>query len=250
MSEKEAQPISRRSFLAGSASGVAGTVVGGVTLWIDLGAPRRASAGTTAAESSVHSAHAASSGEPADTADRRRSFLPHEWKQVEAITARILPSGDSPGALEAGCVRYIDRALAEEDAAARPLYQAALGALDALCRDREGSPFDEWPAAAQDLLLHELESGAVKGWAAPEASPSAFFATVRMHTILGFVLDPKYGGNRDYAGWRTMGFPGPVHHLGGSQADQMRGERRFVPIWERGSGGTNHQGSVVAPESE
>lgn len=239
-SGKDGQAISRRSFLAGSASGVAGTVVGGVALWIDLGTPRAARAGSAADERPLPGA--------------RRSFSKAEWKQVEAITARILPSGPSPeaspGALEAGCVRYIDRALAEEDAAARPLYRAALGALDALCRDRKGSGLDEWSSAAQDRLLHELEAGDVPGWSAPEADPSSFFATIRMHTILGFVLDPKYGGNRNYAGWKTMGFPGPVHHLGGSQPDQMRGERRFVPIWERGSGGADHQGSVVAPESE
>ena len=38
-----------------------------------------------------------------------------EWKMVEAISIRIIPSDDGkPGAREAGCVNFIDKALANE----------------------------------------------------------------------------------------------------------------------------------------
>src|SRR5947207_2846388 len=36
----------------------------------------------------------------------------------------------------------------------------------------------------------------------------AFFNTVRTHTMEGMFADPIYGGNKDFAGWRLVGFPG------------------------------------------
>jgi Gluconate 2-dehydrogenase subunit 3 len=36
----------------------------------------------------------------------------------------------------------------------------------------------------------------------------AFFNTIRTHTMEGMFADPIYGGNKDFAGWRLVGFPG------------------------------------------
>ncbi len=36
----------------------------------------------------------------------------------------------------------------------------------------------------------------------------SFFHTLRRHTAEGMFSDPAYGGNRDFAGWRLVGFPG------------------------------------------
>jgi len=33
------------------------------------------------------------------------------------------------------------------------------------------------------------------------------FNTIRTHTIEGMFADPVYGGNKDFAGWRLVGFP-------------------------------------------
>lgn len=204
--------VSRREFLAGTLAGTAG-------LWIDASLPRPSAA--------------------AEAADDRspRVLSPREWKQVEAITSRIIPTDDTPGALEAGCVNFIDKALANEDAGALTLYRAALKELDRVCRagsgTDEGMGFAESSSERQDQILAQLETGSLSGWQNARADQQAFFETVRLHTILGFVLDPSYGGNRDYVGWKTMGFPGPVHHLGGSRPEQMRGQQAFVPIWER-----------------
>ena len=35
-----------------------------------------------------------------------------------------------------------------------------------------------------------------------------FFAALWQGTVEGFFSDPVYGGNRDMAGWRMIGFPG------------------------------------------
>ena len=196
--------LSRRSFLVGTAG-----------LWIASSIARPLAAAEAAADPT------------------RRVLDAREWKLVEAITARILPTDDTPGALEAGCVNFIDKALATEDAEALPAYRAALSELDRVCLERFAEGFAELPPGSQDSVLRELEVAGLAGWNAEVAAPDEFFRTVRMHTILGFVLDPRHGGNRDYVGWKTMGFPGPVHHLGGSRPEEMVGKQPFVPIWAR-----------------
>jgi gluconate 2-dehydrogenase gamma chain len=53
-----------------------------------------------------------------------RFFTPHEARSVEALTARILPSGpDGFGAREAGVPNYIDYLLAQRDAFGQPVYR-------------------------------------------------------------------------------------------------------------------------------
>jgi gluconate 2-dehydrogenase gamma chain len=53
-----------------------------------------------------------------------RFFTVHEARTVEALTARILPSGpDGFGAREAGVLNYIDYLLAQEDAFGQPIYR-------------------------------------------------------------------------------------------------------------------------------
>ncbi|HWE60199.1 MAG TPA: gluconate 2-dehydrogenase subunit 3 family protein, partial [Chloroflexota bacterium] len=52
----------------------------------------------------------------------------------------------------------------------------------------------------------DLEHNALPGFGAPGAA--AFLALVIRHTREGMFGDPAYGGNRDLAGWRLLGFPG------------------------------------------
>ena len=59
-----------------------------------------------------------------------------------------------------------------------------------------------------------------------------FFEMVRIHTIIGFLADPKHGGNRDYAGWKAIGYPGAAHHRGGYTPGQMVGEQKVTAVWE------------------
>ena len=54
---------------------------------------------------------------------------------------------------------------------------------------------------------------------------------MRLHTIYGFLADPRYGGNRSYVGWKLMGYPGPRHHRGGYTPEQMLGKAKIEPIW-------------------
>ena len=125
--------VTRRDFVRGGS-------LYGAGLWLSLRLPRPATAAAAAASSAPV------------------SFSAHEWETVEAITSRILPSDHQPGALEAGCVNFIDKALANEDAAARPLYTDGLQALDAVCTRRFVKPFVALEPAQRDGVLAALEA--------------------------------------------------------------------------------------------
>ena len=51
----------------------------------------------------------------AQESTRRTVFDEVQWKTVEALTGRIIPTDHEPGAIEANCVNFIDKALAHED---------------------------------------------------------------------------------------------------------------------------------------
>ncbi|MEE8042190.1 MAG: hypothetical protein V3T15_05270 [Pseudomonadales bacterium] len=76
------------------------------------------------------------------------------------------------------------------------------------------------------------ERGALNadGWPDGDLASEQFFETVRAHTVLGFLADPKYGGNRDYAGGKVMGYP-PRHARGGYTTEQAQGEADIVTLW-------------------
>ena len=198
--------LTRRDFLRDS------TIYGG-GLWISLSLPRP-NAARAAAESS-----------------QRAVLTEAEWVTVEAITGRIIPTDHEPGAIEAHCVNFIDKALAHEDAQARPLYALGVAGTEQVAQRRFGRDFSKLVPAEKDLVLVALEQGDAPGWPEGPVSSAAFFATVRAHTILGFLADPKYGGNRDFAGWKVVGYPGPRHHLGGYTPDQMLGRARIKTVW-------------------
>lgn len=170
------------------------------------------------------------------------SLDPAQWRCVEAICAELIPTDRDPGATEAGSVNFIDKALSAEDAQALPLYRAALADIDGLCRKAHGRIFAELESVQRQKILTEMEQGTLVGWTLTLARPQDFFATIRFHTLLGFIADPKHGGNKDYVGWKLMGFPGPMHEVGGVTPEQMLGEKPVIPIWEAASGHGGHHG--------
>ncbi len=200
-------PLSRRQFVLQSA-------IYGSSLWALLNAPRPRAL------------------QAAQESTRREVFSEAEWKTVAAITGRIIPTDHEPGAIEANCVNFIDKALAHEDAALQPAYHAALGGVDAVSRRRFAKPFVELTVEQQDEVLAALDAGKADGWPKSAGfSAPKFFEAVRAHTIIGFLADPKYGGNRDYAGWKVIGYPGGGHHLGGYSPDQMMGKAKIKTVW-------------------
>ena len=167
----------------------------------------------------------------AQESDKPLVLSASEWETVEAITGRIIPTDHEPGAIEAGCVNFIDKALANEDADLRVEYQEGVRSVDRVSSQRFGRGFAILETSQQDAVLTALEAGRADGWPDGEVSSSDFFEMVRNHTVLGFLADPKYGGNRDHAGWKVIGYPGPRHRFGGYTTEQTRGEADISTVW-------------------
>jgi Gluconate 2-dehydrogenase subunit 3 len=126
---------------------------------------------------------------------------------VAAFAERLMPGAPgSPGAREANVLNYIDLALAGAYSDQQDFYRRGLIALDAYCRKAHGAPFVRLDAAKQDEVITALEQNKANGFIWPTAP--AFFNTMRTHTMEGMFADPVYGGNKDFAGWRLVGFPG------------------------------------------
>jgi gluconate 2-dehydrogenase gamma chain len=175
-------------------------------------------------------------------------FNPHQRATIEAAMARIIPSDDMPGAREAGATDFVDRYLSgigyiyakpdgsgfetlegrgaeawrQRIAILRQTYQSGIEALDALANKLFGANFVALREQQQDDALTALEragSQAASAGGAPGEGPALqqtlteteleFFPLLVMHARQGFYADPIYGGNKDRAGWRTIGFPGP-----------------------------------------
>jgi len=126
---------------------------------------------------------------------------------VAALTERLMPGEtDKPGARDAGVIDYIDLALAGAYSDLQDFYRRGLAALDAYCHNAYKQSFAQLDAARQDAVITALEQGKATGFTWP--SSQAFFNTLRTHTMEGMFADPIYGGNKDFAGWRLVGFPG------------------------------------------
>src|SRR2546426_2415361 len=126
---------------------------------------------------------------------------------VAAFAERLMPGAPGkPGASDAGVLNYIDLALAGAYADLQDFYRRGLAALDAFCRKTHNQRFAQLDAARQDAVITALEQGKATEFTWPSAQ--AFFNTVRTHTMEGMFADPVYGGNKDFAGWRLVGFPG------------------------------------------
>lgn len=171
-------------------------------------------------------------GTPAPKAPRFFSAAEMEW--VEAATARLIPGGDDgPGAAEAHVAVFIDRQLAGPYGRAQhwymqgpwetgteqqgyqlkltpaELYRTAIGNVDDWCHRHHQKTFSQLGGADQDQVLHGLESGDVK---LADVPAQAFFTMLLKNTVEGFLADPMYGGNYDFAGWKLIGFPGPRYN--------------------------------------
>ncbi len=127
-----------------------------------------------------------------------------EARTLEAIAERIFPKTDTPGAVEAGALDYINLALAGDYAKLLPLYRRGLRAVDRHARRQLGAKFMHLDAEQKDVILADFEAGEVSDF-----KPAAeFFKTVRYHVLEGVFCEPQYGGNKDMMGWRLVNFPG------------------------------------------
>lgn len=146
----------------------------------------------------------AGAGAPGAVGQRPLAALSEsEMRLLKQLLARLLPAdAESGGAVEACAHVYIDRALGGYHARHLSTYRFGLGAVAQLL-GKSGKTSQE---QGIDGLLAAMEAGKVG--AAFEDGGKAFFALLRTHMLEGVFGDPAYGGNRDFSGWRLIGYPG------------------------------------------
>lgn len=134
-------------------------------------------------------------------------FNRDEAATIAAFTERLMPGAPGkPGALDANVLNYIDLALSGAYSDQQDFYRRGLAQLEAFCRKTYGKPFVQLADAQQDEVIAALEAGKASEFEYPTAE--AFFNILRRHTVEGMFADPLYGGNKDFAGWQLVGFPG------------------------------------------
>ncbi len=158
-------------------------------------------------------------------------FTADEAATVEAMVDRLIPPDDrGPGGKDAGCAVFIDRQLAGPYGRSEGLYvsppfmpgaatqgyqrpdspsaryRSGLRALADYIKSKfSGKSFRDLAASDQDAVLKGLESGSI---VLKDARGAEFFTLLLTNTQEGFFADPIYGGNRDMASWKLIGFPG------------------------------------------
>ena len=185
------ESVSRRNFLSLGISGLS-------TVWVSANWPALLSA-------AKHAHQAAQASKPV----MFEFFTPEQAIEDAAISARVIPTDNLPGAREAGVVYFIDRGLVTFGVDDQKTYIEGLPEMQA--RVTELFPgilkFSAATPEQQDEVLHTFDQNAPPARRPFRSRPGAqnFFETLRQHTIAGFLIDPEYGGNSSGAGWKVIG---------------------------------------------
>jgi len=152
---------------------------------------------------------------------------------VEALVDHMVPADDlTPKGTDIGINIYIDRALAggwgkgerlymqgpwklgspsqgyQLPLTPAQLYRAGIAATNAFCRKTYGKTFERLSEQQRQEVLLGLASGKLEF---DNGLPvRVFWGTVYQTVMEGMFSDPIYGGNRNKAGWKLIGFPGAI----------------------------------------
>ena len=203
----------RRDFLKGAVAGGA------------------AAATTTTAAISTSPAAAAEAATPAA---QGYAFLNlDEAAFVEALVDHMVPADDlTPKGTDLGIATFIDRALGgawgkgdrlymqgpwkqgspsqgyQLPLTPAQLYRAGIEATNAHCARTYGKKFDALDEAQREDVLVGLSTAKIKFDSGLPVR--VFWGTLYQTVMEGMFSDPIYGGNRNKAGWKLIGFPGAI----------------------------------------
>ncbi len=180
-------------------------------------------------------------------------FTPEEVSTIEAIADRIIPHDElSIGGKEAGCALFLDRQLAGDYGKAVSVYRLGpfienglpeagpqykdvpaeryrlgLASINEISQAKyNGKKFSEISEQQQDDLLGKIESGVLP---LSGVNGKLFFDQLVINMREGYFADPLYGGNKDMAGWKMLGFPGAQYDF--RDVIDKRGEDlHIVPV--------------------
>jgi gluconate 2-dehydrogenase subunit 3-like protein len=177
--------------------------------------------------------HAHAVARDGQSADGFRFFTPQEAAIVVALVDTLIPKDDvGPGGVEVGVPIFIDRELAGSyGRGARmyldgpfgqgtpqqgyqlplppaELYRIGIADLNAWCvKTRGGKTFDQLSPVDRATALKAIEAGQAEFAQVPARN---FFSILLQNTMEGYFADPMYGGNRNSAVWKMIGFPGAI----------------------------------------
>jgi len=149
---------------------------------------------------------------------------------LTAAVDMLIPADElSPSGSDCGVVVFIDRQLAGAYGSGARLYRggpfqkgkpeqgyqlalspreffgAGIAAANDWSRQAHAKPFDLLAPGERDAALKAMEAGKAEF---AGLSSKQFFEALLAITMEGFFADPIYGGNRDKAAWKMIGFPG------------------------------------------
>jgi gluconate 2-dehydrogenase gamma chain len=149
---------------------------------------------------------------------------------LSAAADTMIPADElSPSGTDCGVVTYIDRQLAGAYGAGAKMYRngpfrrgkpeqgyqlaltpreyfaTGIAAANEWARKTYGKEFDRLAAGERAAALTVMEQGKAEF---ANFSARAFFRRMHAMVMEGFFSDPMYGGNRNKAGWKMLGFPG------------------------------------------
>jgi len=206
------ETLPRRRFLLGAGTAVAAGLAPGAT--------------PAEAQTPPPTGGAAPAAEP----DPLLTLTAGEHAFLLAAVDTLIPADElSPSGSECGCVVFIDRQLASAWAGGAKMYRggpflkgkpeqgyqlpltprqffaAGIAAANEWSRKTYGKDFDRLAGAQRVEALKTMEDGKAEF---NGIGSRAFFNALLNITMEGFFSDPIYGGNRDKAGWKMLGFPG------------------------------------------
>jgi gluconate 2-dehydrogenase gamma chain len=223
----ESEGVRRRDFLrtigaSGAAAGLAGSVMA-------------SAAAQSATETGDHAGHAQDHpvASPASNVEQPKFFTSNEMVSLVALVDTLIPNDDvGPGGVEVGVPTFIDGQMADGyGSGARmyllgpfaegtpqqgyqlpltlaELYRIGLADLNTWCaKTFGGRTFDQLGPADRVTALKLVEQGHADFAQVP---PRTFFNSLLQNTMEGYFGDPLYGGNRDKAVWKMIGFPGAI----------------------------------------
>ena len=152
---------------------------------------------------------------------------------VEALVDHMVPADElTPKGTDIGINIYIDRALAggwgkgerlymqgpwkrgtpnqgyQLPLTPAQLYRTGIEATNAHCVKTYGKTFDALDEKQREEVLVGLSSAKIAF--ASGLPVRAFWSALYQTVMEGMFSDPIYGGNRDKAGWKLIGFPGVI----------------------------------------
>jgi gluconate 2-dehydrogenase gamma chain len=206
------ETIPRREFLKGAVVGTAALATG------------------QAAPAAAQTPAAPTAAAPAADSEPLLTLTATEHAFIVAAVDTLIPADElSPSGSACGVAVFIDRQLAGAYGTGARLYRqgpfpkarpelgyqlslnpreffrAGIESANAWSRKTYGKEFDRLSEADREAALGAMEENKApfEGF-----SSQTFFNALLQITMEGFFADPIYGGNRDMAAWKMVGYPG------------------------------------------